>query len=78
MKYSTAVLVLFIAAVNSQTQEIDEEGDSLYNIEGKVYAPEIDSNENWQEETQIFLNSGKSHYFLNCYRIRTISIFRRG
>jgi hypothetical protein len=55
------VLVLFLFnAVSSQIQDNDiDESESWYTIEGKVYPPEIDNTQNWQEETQILVNSGK-------------------
>ena len=54
------VFVLFLVnLVSSQVldSEIDED-NGLYTIEGKVYPPEIDNNNNWQAETTIEINSG--------------------
>jgi hypothetical protein len=39
--------------------DIEEQSSGLYQIEGKVYPPEIGNENNWQDETQIILNSGK-------------------
>lgn len=39
--------------------DLDEPSTGLYQIEGKVYPPEIGNENNWQDETQIILNSGK-------------------
>lgn len=58
MKNFVFVLCL-VSLVSSQVldSELDED-NGLYTIEGKVYPPEIDNNNNWQEETSIQINSG--------------------
>lgn len=54
------VLVAFIHSVISQDSiDIEEQSSGLFQIEGKVYSPEIENNQNWQDETQLILNSGE-------------------
>lgn len=59
-----AIFILFLLkAVSSQLPDTDIEENSTgwYQIEGKVYPPELyDTNEKWQEETEISVNGGKS------------------
>lgn len=54
------LLLLLNTAKSQQMQDTDiDVTDAEFTIEGKVYAPEIyDENCNWQEETQIIINSG--------------------
>lgn len=57
-------LVLLLKTVSSQIPdtEVEENSHGFYQIEGKVYPPEIyDSSENinWQEETTIQINGGE-------------------
>lgn len=57
------ILLIFIviSAVSSQLPDTDVEENSTgwYQIEGKVYPPELyDTNENWQEETELLVNGG--------------------
>jgi hypothetical protein len=65
MKKFTIFLVLLLKTVSSQIPETDVEENSSgwYQIEGKVYPPEIGSNEVWQEDTQIVINGGK--FYIN-------------
>lgn len=57
------VCVLLVGCLQSVVSEdsldIEEHSSGLYQVEGKVYSPEIDNNNKWQDETQIILNSGK-------------------
>jgi hypothetical protein len=64
MKFFIFLVLILVSLVSSQAPDTDVEEDSgLYTIEGKVYAPEIDNNYNWQD-TQILLNSGEVKGFL--------------
>lgn len=66
-----SILILFILkVVSSQIPDTDVEENTTewYQIEGKVYPPELyESNENWQEDTQILINGGK--YLVNIWKI---------
>lgn len=59
MKFVICVLLLF-KVVSSQIPDtdVDESSTGWYQIEGKVYPPEIGTDENWQEDTQIIINGG--------------------
>lgn len=62
MKSSFSIfLILLLKTVSSQIPDTDVEENSSgwYHIEGKVYPPEIGSNEVWQEDTQIIINGGE-------------------
>lgn len=60
MKFTIFILVL-LKTVSSQIADTDveENPSGWYQIEGKVYPPEIGTDENWQEDTQIIINGGK-------------------
>lgn len=62
MKFIVVLIVVFLNIASPQMQDSEvEDGDSWYTIEGKVYSPEaLENDNNWQEETQIQLNSGNS------------------
>lgn len=47
------------SAISQDSLDLEEQSSGLYQIEGKVYSPEIENNQNWQDETQLILNSGK-------------------
>jgi ER membrane protein complex subunit 7 len=66
MKSFSIFLIFLLKVVSSQIPDTDVEENSSgwYQIEGKVYAPEIGTEENWQEETQIIINSGEIKGFL--------------
>lgn len=50
---------------NIQDQEVGEENTSgWYQIEGKVYSPEIGSENTWQQNTIISINGGEFQGFL--------------
>lgn len=53
--------LFFLKTVSSQLPDTDVEENSTgwYQIEGKVYPPEIGTENNWQEDTQIIINGGK-------------------
>lgn len=59
MKISLFILFL-LKTVSSQLPDTDVEENSTgwYQIEGKVYPPEL-GEDNWQEDTQIIINGGK-------------------
>lgn len=59
MKFVICVLLL-LKVVSSQIPDtdVDESSTGWYQIEGKVYPPEIGTDENWQEDTQIIINGG--------------------
>lgn len=59
MKFTIFILIL-LKTVSSQITDTDVEENSSgwYQIEGKVYPPEIGTDEIWQEDTQIIINGG--------------------
>lgn len=46
-------LLLIIASVSSQDTDIEESSTGLYQIEGKIFPPEILSNSKWTQETEV-------------------------
>lgn len=61
------VICYFISFINCETLVEEYEGNSgLYTIEGKVYAPEIYSSNdfNWQRDTVITINNGEFNGYL--------------
>jgi hypothetical protein len=60
------VALLCISSSLSQDTEIEEPSTGLYEIEGKVYSPELFSNDdkNWINDIQIHVNSGEYKGFL--------------
>lgn len=63
--FCVALIGCLQSAASEDSMDIEEHSTGLYQIEGKVYSPEIDNNNNWQDETQIILNSGKFMNKLN-------------
>lgn len=61
------VICYFISFINCETLVEEYDGNSgLYTIEGKVYAPEIYSSNdfNWQRDTVITINNGEFNGYL--------------
>lgn len=58
----TILLLVLLTTVSSQLPDTDveENPSGWYQIDGKVYPPEIGTTENWQEDTQIIINGGKN------------------
>lgn len=46
-------LVLIVASVCSQDTEIEEASTGLFQIEGKIFPPEIGDNNLWTQDTQV-------------------------
>lgn len=46
-------IAFLIAAVSSQDTEIEEASTGLYQIEGKIFPPEIDNNLQWTRDTEV-------------------------
>lgn len=63
MKFYICFLFL-LKVVSSQLSDtdIEENSSGWYQVEGKVYPPEIGTENNWQEDTQIIINGGKKNY----------------
>lgn len=63
MKYFVVFILFLMKTVTSELSDsdIEENSSGWYQIEGKVYPPEIGTSENWQEDTQIIINGGKFH-----------------
>lgn len=64
------ISMLFTLMGNAISETVVDEYESnngLYNIEGKVYAPELFSSAelNWQRDTSISINDGEYKGFLN-------------
>lgn len=62
MKYFVIFAIFLFNFVSSQISDggdIEESSTGLYTIEGKVYPPEISNENNWQDETLVFINSGE-------------------
>jgi hypothetical protein len=49
-------LALIVAKVSSQDTEIEEASTGLYQIEGKIFPPEIGEENNWTQDTQVNFN----------------------
>lgn len=58
MKFLVILTLFLVNFASSQVYdtEIDEENEGFYTIEGKVYPPEIENDNNWQD-TEIQINS---------------------
>jgi hypothetical protein len=62
--YFISIIALFCAIDLSLSQdtEIEENSTGLYQVEGKVYPPELSNDENyknWIQDTEIVINSGE-------------------
>lgn len=68
LSFTVLALSCFLIELSSADNLIDEyDGNSgRYNIEGKVYAPELFSSSefNWQQDTAITINDGEYSAFL--------------
>lgn len=49
-------MTLLMAIVSGQDTEIEEASTGLYQIEGKIFAPEIGDNNLWTQDTQVIFN----------------------
>ena len=46
-------LALLLAVVSGQDTEIEEASSGLFQIEGKIFPPEIGDNNLWTQDTQV-------------------------
>ncbi|KAG5669153.1 hypothetical protein PVAND_017048 [Polypedilum vanderplanki] len=70
MKINLISIICLISIFNgllAQDTEIEENSTGLYQIEGKVYPPELSTDENyknWVQDTEIVVNSGEFKGYL--------------
>lgn len=78
MKFAIIICFAFIFINNvlSEDTDIEENSTGLYQIEGKVYAPDLGDNDNWISDTEISLNSGTFNFkILICYIVYNRSVY---